>query len=238
MFKALYAAFAYLGLMVLPASFIMGFRYEAGAPLSNLWFNLALYAGFIAVHIVMTMPAFKGAVFGSREGTPAERRIYVAISVITWVGLYALHRPIGGYALDAAGPLAAYLANPWVGYLGLCCVLLGVVAFFEFATFESLSALVAMPGAAISHTAGAETPLLTEGPYAKVRHPMYRAAALYTLASLLIHPNTAQLCFVLLISASFIGFVPFEERQLLQHRGREYRAYIKVTRYRVIPRVW
>ena len=62
MFKRIYWLFGYLGLMALGASFIMGFRYSADAPPSNYAFNILFYAGFVAVHIVMTMPAFKRAV--------------------------------------------------------------------------------------------------------------------------------------------------------------------------------
>ncbi len=75
MFSQLYWFFSYLGLMVLAASFVLGFRHEAGAPVSNILFNLGLYAVYIAVHIVMTMPAFKKAVFGRPEGTISERQI-------------------------------------------------------------------------------------------------------------------------------------------------------------------
>ena len=49
MFKSLYASFAYLGLLTLPAAFILGFRYNADAPLANLWFNLALFAVWAGV---------------------------------------------------------------------------------------------------------------------------------------------------------------------------------------------
>ena len=101
MFNKLYWFFSYLGLMVLAASFVMGCRYEAGAPVGNILFNLGLYAIYIAVHIVMTLPAFKRAVFGHVEGTPAERRIYVTISILTWVGVYAFHQPVPGFAVNA-----------------------------------------------------------------------------------------------------------------------------------------
>jgi protein-S-isoprenylcysteine O-methyltransferase Ste14 len=116
MLRGLYAAFAYLGLMVLPAMFITGFRYDAAAPISNLWFNAGIYAA--------------------------------------------------------------------------------------------------------------------------VRHPMYRAALLYTFASLLIHPNAGQLLFTAMVSASFIAFIPIEERQLLHYRGSEYRDYQRATPYRVLRGVF
>ncbi len=229
MFYKLYWLFSYLGLMVLAASFVMGFRHEAEAPVGNIFFNLGLYAIYLAVHIVMTMPAFKRAVFGHAEGTPAERRIYVTISILTWVGVYAFHQPVPGFALNAP---------QWVQFIGLCAFLLSFVAFFEFATFESLGSLLGLPGSELSHSVGAETPLMTEGPYARVRHPMYRAAFFYAFSSLLIHPNAGQLLFAVMVSASFLGFISFEERQLIKARGEEYRDYMRRTPYRVFHDLW
>jgi protein-S-isoprenylcysteine O-methyltransferase Ste14 len=225
MIRIAYASFAYLGLMTLPAIFITGFRHDAAAPAANLWFNLAIYAAYITVHYVMTVPAFKRAAFGSPEGSSGERRLYVTISILTLLAVYALHQPVPGFAFESP---------PWLRFIGLCGVLLGVVAFFEFATFEGLGSLLGLPGKPLSHSVGAETPLMREGPYASVRHPMYRAAALYTLASLLIHPNAGQLLFAAMVSASFLGFIPVEERQLLRHRGEAYREYQRATPYRVL----
>ena len=229
MSKRIYWLFSYLGVMTFSAAFIMGFRHQTGAPAGNLVFNLLLYAAFIAVHFVMTMPAFKRVVFGSPAGTLFERRIYVFISVVTWVAVYWLHKPIGGFA---------YSPPEWLQFVGLCAVLLAIMGFFEFATFESLGRLLGMPGTELSHSVGAETPLMTEGPYASVRHPMYRAAFFITGTSLLIHPNAGQLVFALLASASFLGFIPFEERQLLQARGDAYREYMRSTPYRAFRGIW
>ena len=75
MFRSLYGLFAYLGVVAFPAAFIMGYRHEAEAPLANLAFNVLLYVLFIAIHIAMTLPAFKRAVFGRPEGTTSERQI-------------------------------------------------------------------------------------------------------------------------------------------------------------------
>jgi len=95
-----------------------------------------------------------------------------------------------------------------------------------------------MPDEMLSHSVGSETPLMTEGPYARVRHPMYRAAFFANACSLLMYPNTAQLLWAAMVAASFLGFIPFEERQLLTARGDEYRAYIARTPYRVFRGVW
>jgi protein-S-isoprenylcysteine O-methyltransferase Ste14 len=229
MLRSVYASFSYLGIVALPAAFILGFRYDANAPLANTYFNLVLYAVFIGIHILMTMPALKDAVFGRPEGTTFERRIYVTISVVTWILVYGIHKPIGG---------VGFLPPVWLQFIGLCGVLLSVVAFFEFATFEGLGSLLGLPGTELSHSVGAETPLMTEGPYANIRHPMYRAACFEVFASLLIHPHTGQLLFAVLVATSFLAFIPFEEHQLIKARGDEYRDYIKRTPFRVLKGVW
>jgi protein-S-isoprenylcysteine O-methyltransferase Ste14 len=229
MFRALYAAFAYVGLFSVPATFILGWRHDPEAPLANLGVNLLLYAVFIGLHILMTTPGFKQRVYGRAEGTHTERQIYIATSIVTWVGLYVLHRPIAGPALESPA---------WLQFIGLCALLLGVVAFFEFATMEGLGSLLGVPGKPLSHSVGAETPLMTQGPYASVRHPMYRAATLYMLASLLIHPHMGQLFFAVAGAAGFVAFIPFEEQQLLRSRGEEYRRYSDATPYRVFRGLW
>lgn len=229
MFRHLYWLFSYLGVMTVSAAFVMGFRHEPDAPVENVYFNVGIYAAFIAVHMIMTLPAFKRAIFGRPEGTPLERRIYVTISIVTWVGVYWLHKPVGGFA---------YTAPAWLQFIGLCAVLLSIVGFFEFATFESLGSLLGMPGAQLSHSVGAETSLMTEGPYARIRHPMYRAAFFLVFASLLIHPHAGQLLFAVIVAGSFLGVIPFEEHQLIKARGDEYREYMQRTPYRVFRGIW
>ena len=110
--------------------------------------------------------------------------------------------------------------------------------FFEGATFGFLRAFMGTPGTDLSHSADSTTPLMTEGSYASVRHPMYRGAVTYAFASLLIHPHAGQFLFALMFSLSFVLFIPFEEKALVRARGEEYRSYMSVVRYRVFRGVW
>ena len=89
-----------------------------------------------------------------------------------------------------------------------------------------------------ARSAAAETPLLTEGSYGKVLHPMYRAAVFLYLSSLLIHPHAGQLLFAALVVISFVGFIPLDEAQLLKARGDDYREYQRKVPYRVFPGIW
>jgi protein-S-isoprenylcysteine O-methyltransferase Ste14 len=229
MLGRLYTPFAFLGAMSFSAAFFMGFRHEAGAPAANILFNIALFAAFIVVHIAMTMPAFKKVVFGRPEGTLFERQIYVTISIVTWVGLYCFHEPIG---------LFGFTSPAWLQFIGYCAMVLSVVGFFEFANFEVIGGLLGKPGTDLSHSVGNETPIMREGSYASVRHPMYRAAFFITFSSLLVHPNAAQLFFAILTSAGFLGFIPFEEHQLVKARGDDYRDYMRETPYRAFRGIW
>ena len=229
MLAQLYTPFAFLGAMSFSAAFFMGFRHQPGAPAANILFNILLFAAFIVVHIVMTMPAFKKAVFGRPEGTLFERQIYVTVSIVTWVGLYWLHEPLG---------LFGFTSPAWLQFIGYCGMILSIVAFFEFATFENIGGLLGKPGTDLSHTVGSETPIMKEGPYASVRHPMYRAAFFITFSSLLVHPTAVQLLFAIMTSAGFFGFIPFEEHKLIKARGDEYRDYMRATPYRAFHGIW
>jgi protein-S-isoprenylcysteine O-methyltransferase Ste14 len=226
---SIYGWFSYLGLMAVSASLLVGFRHDAAAPPIHYAWNGALYLAYVAVHYVMLTPSWKRWVTGRPEGTPAERRVYITVAVVTWVLVYAFHRPLPG---------PAYATNPWVVYAGTCAFLLSFFAFLEGATFDALKGLLGIPGATQTHSAAVTTPLLTTGSYASVRHPMYRGATCMSLASIAIHPNAAQLAWALAIALTFLAFIPIEERQLLRTRGGEYRTYMQVTRYRVFRGIW
>lgn len=225
----IYRLFAYLGTMALPAALIMGFRYDPGASSANYLFNIGLYGAFIAVHLMMTRPGFKRVVFGKPEGTSGERRVYITVSTLTWLLVLALHRPVPGPGL---------VVPEGVAFVALCGVLLGLFAFFEFADFAMMDGFLGVPGTVLSHSQGAETPLMTEGSYASVRHPMYRAAVWMGLASLVMHPNAGQLLWAAMIGLSFVAFIPVEEAQLRAARGDEYHSYIRQTPYRLFRGLW
>jgi protein-S-isoprenylcysteine O-methyltransferase Ste14 len=227
--RTVYWWLGHLGLMVVAAAVILGFRHSAGAPAINYLYDLLLYGAYITVHLLMTRPAWKRLLTGRPEGTPAERRVYIVVAVATWLAVYALHWPVPGPAVEPP---------PWLRYLALCGVLLGFFAFLEGATFERTAGLLGVPGAVMSYSHGAETPLMTEGSYAHVRHPMYRGFLLMLAASLLVHPNAGQLFWGVMFALTFVGFVPVEEAQLIAQRGEQYRLYMETTRYRLIRGVW
>ena len=76
-------------------------------------------------------------------------------------------------------------------------------------------------------------PLLTGGPYAYIRHPMYAGALLLVWASILGHWSAVNALVGLLATAMAAVRMPAEEA-LLQRQYPEYEAYAARTR-RVVP---
>src|SRR5262249_50058772 len=137
------------------------------------------------------------------------------------------------------GPAIAYpWWLQWVPYAGTLCSLLAILAFFEGASFAILDGMLAVPGAEMRYSQGAETPLFTTGSYAQVRHPMYRAAFLAGAAPLLIPPHAAQFSWSALNAGTFVAFIPTEERDMLAARGQAYDDYRRQTPYRLFYGLW
>lgn len=224
-----YRAVAYFGLMTISASLIWGFRYDADAPWQNFLFNFALYLAFVAPHLVMTRSVWKQTIWGAPSGSVRERQIYILVTIVTWLAVLAIHWPLPGPVITM--PAA-------VRFAGLVGALWSVLLFFQGATRESLDGLLGMPGTEIQYSHGGETPLFTDGPYADVRHPMYRAAVLLGVFALLMHPNLGQLFWTALVGGTLIGFIPIEEAQLRAARGDDYRRYCENTPYRLLRGVW
>jgi hypothetical protein len=224
-----YRIVAYFGLMSVFASLIYGFRYDPEAGEQNYLYNLLLYIAFILPHLALTRAWWKRAAWGDPAGSPRERQVYIALTLITWFAVLLLHWPVPGFAL--ALPLPVRFA----GLVGcLWCVLL----FFQGATPESLDGLVGVPGSVARYSHGSETPLFTEGPYAEVRHPMYRAVILLGLCAAVVHPNAGQLLWTAMLGLTFLSFIPVEEAQLLAARGDDYRRYRQQTPYRLFRGIW
>lgn len=228
-YKVAYRVLGYFALFSVFASLIFGFRYDTAAPAANYVFDLLLYGAFIGPHLIMTRSWFKNAVWGTPYSTPRERRFYILVTALTWLALLWLHRPVPGVVVVL--PEAARFA-------GTVVYLFGVLLFFQGITTAAIDGLLGVPGALSKYSHGPETPLMTEGPYAEVRHPMYRGVLLAGVGALIAHPNAGQLLWTLLFGSTFIAFIPVEEAQMIAARGDDYRRYMKQTPYRLFKGVW
>jgi protein-S-isoprenylcysteine O-methyltransferase Ste14 len=71
--------------------------------------------------------------------------------------------------------------------------------------------------------------LITAGPYARIRHPMYSAIVGWMMSLGLVAGNWIPLVFAALAALNFILRIQPEEKMMLQQFGDEYRAYMKRT---------
>jgi protein-S-isoprenylcysteine O-methyltransferase Ste14 len=76
--------------------------------------------------------------------------------------------------------------------------------------------------------------LITAGPYARIRHPMYTAIVGWLASLGLVSGSWVPLVFASLSALNFMHRIPPEEEMMLQRFGDEYRAYMKRTR-RLLP---
>lgn len=78
--------------------------------------------------------------------------------------------------------------------------------------------------------------LITEGPYSRVRHPMYTVLNLFSFGVSLVTANFLIIGFALMVIISFPFVARKEEQMLLETFGEEYSEYMKRTG-RFFPRI-
>lgn len=71
--------------------------------------------------------------------------------------------------------------------------------------------------------------LVTSGPYARVRHPLYSAMFAFGIAFAVLTANWVFVVFAALVIAGLFLRVPKEEKMMLEQFGDQYRNYMKQT---------
>jgi len=79
--------------------------------------------------------------------------------------------------------------------------------------------------------------LVTDGPYATIRHPSYLGLLLYSLGWALAFRSGLGVLIVLLFIPPLVARIHSEERLLASEFGAEYEAYRRKT-WRMIPGLW
>jgi protein-S-isoprenylcysteine O-methyltransferase Ste14 len=78
--------------------------------------------------------------------------------------------------------------------------------------------------------------LITEGPYSRVRHPMYTVLNMFSFGVSLVTANLLTIIFAILVIIPFPFVVRKEEQMLMETFGDEYVEYMKRTG-RFFPRI-
>ncbi len=191
-------------------------------------------AFWILLGLVLLMRAYFGVqvhragerIMPDRAAVEREGRVAFAIRLIAfflligWLGLYTVNP---AWIQRLFFPLPAWLR--WIG-LGLGLAGLGVWTWSQVALGSAWSAQLQLREA--HH-------LVTSGPYARIRHPLYTAMWFWSAGLALV---TACWVFVALALLVIVGLwlrVPREEQMLIERFGDEYREYMSKTG-RFIPK--
>ena len=169
--------------------------------------------------------------------------VFAPASVLFWVVVHPLApfwRRAGyrwgyaaGLALSAAVAVACYRTRGWIAATdvgphmvtaGPGIALLIVAAALRRNLQRQLrsSILLGVPELAPDKYPGQ---LLTDGIYARVRHPRYAQIVVAVLGWALLSNHLAAYLAVLVVMAVLALVIPLEERELAERFGREYEAY-------------
>ena len=182
--------------------------------------DAALIALFGIQHSVMARPTFKQ--WWTRIIPPAiERSTYVYMSNLLMILLMWQWRPLGVTIWDAHSPTVRVALHALfaVGWLMVPAVSLLINHFDLFGTRQVWLALKGREYKSDPF----RTPLI----YGYIRHPLYVGWMIAFWATPTM--SLAHLVFAVLMTAYMLIAIPFEERNLIEHFGDDYRAYRERT---------
>ena len=181
-----------------------------------------LFGGLVVMQIY-----FASRVHRAGERVKADRQ---AIEREGW--WYAVVRAIGSLALIAF--LVLYAVNPpWLGVLSVSFpdwlrwtgVALGAISFVLYGWSQATLGKAWSPHLQMRE----EHHLITTGPYARMRHPIYLALIGFLTGIALV---TANWFFIALLVVSIVVLalrIPKEEEMMIEDFGEEYKAYMQRT---------
>jgi protein-S-isoprenylcysteine O-methyltransferase Ste14 len=150
-----------------------------------------------------------------REGLWAHAIAYVFLLLLVVLAAHVVFR--GGSLRWFAFPAPGWLR--WMG-VGLGIISVGLFAWTHVVLGRFWSPYVQLRPV---HQ------LITAGPYARIRHPMYSAIVGWMLSLGLVAANWIPLACGTLCALQFILRIRGEEQMMLQQFGEEYREYMRRT---------
>jgi protein-S-isoprenylcysteine O-methyltransferase Ste14 len=170
------------------------------------------------------------ALLRERLGSPVQKgqapgdRIFMTLIAFAWFGWVVL------MALDAMRWRLTHMPV-WLNGAGAVLFALGFT--IVWLTFRANT--FAAPVVKIQKERGQS--IVTAGPYAIVRHPMYAGAALYMIGMALLLGSGIGLAATPLLIAVLSIRIGIEER-MLRGAFSDYAGYAARVRYRLVPGVW
>jgi protein-S-isoprenylcysteine O-methyltransferase Ste14 len=190
--------------------------------------DVTLFSIFALHHSLFAREALKRRV---QQLVPPylERSLYTWISSLLFLIVCTAWRPVPGVAYEVTGPWQV---------AGFALQLAGIGL-----TIKASSALDMLDLAGVRPVLAARrldpvvhVPLETTGVYAFVRHPLYFGWALFVFGSP--RMTATRAVFAIVSTAYLMLAVPWEERGLIRTFGKDYEAYQRKVRWRMLPGVY
>ena len=216
-------AIGFLANLVVPKSIDSGVPGPLG---QTVLVNLALLSVFALQHSIMARPAFK-RVWTRVVPQPVERATYVlASSAAMWL-LFAFWQPIPALVWDFGGLAGAMLT--WLFFLGVATVLYSTFLIDHFDLFGLRQVVLHFQGKPYT-----EKRFATPSLFLLVRHPLY--VGWFMTFWFTPQMSVGHLLFASVASAYILVAVLFEESDLLEMLGDDYRRWRERTPA-FIPRI-
>jgi protein-S-isoprenylcysteine O-methyltransferase Ste14 len=206
---------------------VFGRSAEPGSAIPSAVVNAGLFSIFALHHSLFARTRLKAWV--RRTAPPLlERSIYTWVASLLFLAVCAFWRPVPGELYRLEGLLW------WVGagaqIAGLVLTFLGARALD---VLDLAGVRTALPSRGAT---GRPAPLVTSGPFALVRHPLYFGWALLVFGAP--HMTATRFIFALVSTAYLALAIPWEERGLLETFGPAYDEYRRRVRWRMMPGVY
>ena len=210
----LYAA-GFIGNMVVPKSIDSG---RQSSLMEALLINAGLLAVFAFQHSLMARPFFKRA-WTRFIPEQIERSTYVLFSSLALIVLFWQWRPIGGVVWDVEAQAGRILLYGLCAF-GWMLVLISTFLINHFDLFGLRQVYLFLLGRKYT-----QLKFGTPGPYRHVRHPLYLGWLFAFWATPTM--TVAHLVFAIATTLYILMAIQFEEKDLIDFYGDEYRRYKK-----------
>jgi protein-S-isoprenylcysteine O-methyltransferase Ste14 len=160
---------------------------------------------------------------------PLER-----LMAFVWVPLVAAWIALPWLALTRSSPplgLPAFVHDPWYGAARWAAALVALACLA--ATIKCWARMGNQWRMAVTHEPG--QPLITDGLFARIRHPIYAFSILLMICTMVAVPSLPMLAVGALHIGLMVAKARNEERHLLATHGAAYQSYVERTG-RFLPR--